>query len=416
MERSRLKKLFLFTYTLALLFHLVLLWFGLASVLTTALLYTAFFLLSDLVAQKIVIESPLLRNIRFSIWVLCFALLLSEFTLKYLFKTHLTYNEKSGSFFYVSPYRQILHINLLKKYAFNQQDVRLYIQPFDSLNEFTPEFQYTHYYNEFGLRDRNYSNAEIDTSVVFLALGDSFTEGVGAPQDSTWAKQLEQLLQDKPTAFGKNVVCVNAGTNGSDLFYEWYKLKNLLLPAFSPRYVLLNVNATDINDVAYRGGMERFVSKNKVVYRQAPWWEYFYAFSFIARNIAHGIFHIEPNLFTRKNYQTEEQQAVEGICNCLLHDYTALAKQHSFRLLVIFSPIREQDILSNEINPFIHCKEQLTANGVSCLDLTQAFTGYKENIHEFFWQFDGHNNSRGYAIWAQEIYNVLAQDTTALKP
>jgi hypothetical protein len=57
-----------------------------------------------------------------------------------------------------------------------------------------PEFHYMHTYNSLGLRDKEFSETRKPNEYRIMGIGDSFTEGVGTAQDSTWLKQLEYHL------------------------------------------------------------------------------------------------------------------------------------------------------------------------------------------------------------------------------
>jgi hypothetical protein len=55
-----------------------------------------------------------------------------------------------------------------------------------------------------------------------MVFGDSFTEGVGTSQDSTWPELLENNLR---LSTNHNIEVMNFGSNGSDPIKELYKFK-----------------------------------------------------------------------------------------------------------------------------------------------------------------------------------------------
>jgi hypothetical protein len=60
------------------------------------------------------------------------------------------------------------------------------------------EWQYFNQYNEFGNREKSIFNFINDTSSIkVVCLGDSFTEGDGAPYDSSWVRNFEQKINSK---------------------------------------------------------------------------------------------------------------------------------------------------------------------------------------------------------------------------
>ncbi len=56
------------------------------------------------------------------------------------------------------------------------------------------EFRYTRMSNNLGLSEENIPEVKPANEFRIIGLGDSFTEGVGAPYDSTWVKQLEKIF------------------------------------------------------------------------------------------------------------------------------------------------------------------------------------------------------------------------------
>ena len=85
-------------------------------------------------------------------------------------------------------------------------------------------------------------------------MGDSFTEGVGTTEDSTWLKQLEHMLNADPHRF-YDYTTLNGGAHGSDLIFSYELLSGCLLK-YHPDMVILNLNSTDIGDIVTRGTAE----------------------------------------------------------------------------------------------------------------------------------------------------------------
>ena len=73
-------------------------------------------------------------------------------------------------------------------------------------------------------------------SGLFVALGDSFTEGDGTPADSTWPKLLEKRLNAAhPSA---NITTLTGGIGGADPPFEYILLKEKLL-TYQPDLVVV---------------------------------------------------------------------------------------------------------------------------------------------------------------------------------
>jgi len=82
----------------------------------------------------------------------------------------------------------------------------------------------TYNYNSHGFRD-----IEFDERECGLALGCSYTEGVGIPQETVWPRILGQLT---------NIYVWNLGVGGSSLD-TCFRLLDHWLPAFNPKFIVL---------------------------------------------------------------------------------------------------------------------------------------------------------------------------------
>ena len=154
--------------------------------------------------------------------------------------------------------------------------------PNTTVNYEQDEFNYEYKINEWGNREKSISffleNKDKDV-VKIVCLGDSFTEGDGAPYDSTWVRYLEKALNNQ----NKNSYKLyNAGNSGSDIFYNYIQLKERLLN-IRPEYVIELINDSDIKDVVYAGGLERFNDDGTVTYKTGRKWERLYINSHLFR-------------------------------------------------------------------------------------------------------------------------------------
>jgi len=96
--------------------------------------------------------------------------------------------------------------------------------------------------NSHGMRDREYDAQEPPGSLRILALGDSWTFGVGEQVEDTWPKRLEALL-DSPD---HPVAVMNTGVSGYETFHE-ANYYTELAPEFHHDLVLLGIYP--VNDV-----------------------------------------------------------------------------------------------------------------------------------------------------------------------
>jgi lysophospholipase L1-like esterase len=378
-----------------------------ASVITAFCAYLlAGFLLLKLI-KKLFPRSALLTNIQLFVVVLIGGLFVAELALRYVFKVHLSYPELNGDFHYTSPYRQIVFENFIHRHIRGQNDLTLRIHRPNSLKVIRkPEFTYTVQYNSLGLRGKE---PLTDTNLLnIVALGDSYTEGVGAPADSTWVQLLEDQMNSS-NCFEQSVQCINGGSSGSDPFYEWMIFKKVIQP-FHPQIVILAMNESDITETIIRGGMERFVQGNSVSYRPPPWWEYVYSWSFIARSIAHRVFHLNYLLLTPQQYMREVAVAKQKLTDCLLQYYLPAAQQEHFKLIVVLHPKKEE--LLNHETPFTFLTAALRNNPhVTVVDLYRIFGEEFKNqpmaLDSLYWTVDLHHTPAGYQLWAKTLSNAF---------
>lgn len=392
---------------------LVLFYYGTANVFTFLLFTIGFFYLTDRSLLWLLSEKWKNSNWRLTHYAMFFAILLAEFTARYVIGDYKSYSEENGAPSYYSPYRQIKSENFVRRFFFDQEDVGIYIRKPNSKKKVNHgEFKYLHRYDSLGLRHTSNSSslATYQETEVIVGLGDSFTEGIGTPEDSTWVNLLEGLLQKE----FPNSTCVNAGISGSDVFFELYKLERLIIPKFHPSVVVLAINSSDIRDVIIRGGNDRFVSKKEVCYDEGPWWEPLYATSYLIRQVVHKFGKVEWHLYNSAEYEQLEQNAVNRICNAVSTDFSRLAKEHHFKPILVFLPLMYE--LADGKRPFGDCVHQLKeGHEFTLIDMYQVFGEYsRSELSSFFWETDRHNTSAGYLLIAENVAQSILSDTSVV--
>ena len=385
--------------------HLVLLWFGYANVMTLMVLMSFGLVVADMAVIRLAPQAPWAGNWRLTaVSVFCCTVVL-ELVLRYGVATRLSYNERNGAMHYVSPYQQVYLDNLVRRFYFGQTDVGLRTnRPNATIYKNRPEFSYEHRYNSLGLRDEEHDWGRIDSSRVVIGIGDSFAEGVGAPQDSTWTALLGALLQHA----WPNALAINAGISGSDVFFGHYLLQHALIDHYHPDVVVLGINSSDIHDVMIRGGEERFLSAQEVAFRPAPWWELMYAASFIVRHIVHDIFRIQWHLFSEAEFDRQVAAAEARICSCLVDAYGLLANEKGFKLVVLFQPLQQD--LNGGHKPYTACRDALKADtSLIMVDAISAMDSMNtDTLNRMYWPIDLHLNGRGNLYTAQLLFDRLS--------
>jgi len=99
---------------------------------------------------------------------------------------------------------------------YNKKTLRTYHvwMPHQKIDHHRSEFDYSYTANSLGLREVEFSVEKPDSLCRLLFLGDSFTEGVGTPYDSTYPRFFGNLLKESYN----NIQTINAGISGSDPF------------------------------------------------------------------------------------------------------------------------------------------------------------------------------------------------------
>jgi lysophospholipase L1-like esterase len=277
------------------------------------------------------------------------------------------------------------------------------------------EFTYHRQVNSLGLCEREVPLDKGAGEFRVLALGDSFTEGVGTSYDTTWVKVVERHLAAAMP--DRTVTTINAGISGSDPFYEYVLLRDRLLP-YRPDLVIVAINPSDMYDVLIRGGMQRFRPGGSTQYaRKAPRWELIYATSYIVRVVVHEVLGYNWLLIRESEMESPTRVAAEEI-ESVLADIQTLAEEHDFDLLVVVHPASYHEVLYGEYgNGFGLVASRLKESGSpESLDLLDYYgrTGIinKENVGEFFWSLDGHHNTDGYLAMGDAIAETVLGSMT----
>jgi hypothetical protein len=378
----KLKILWIASLGINCFFIILFYYFGSADILRTILFYfTA--LLTGLVFIK-------RRILRINVLAVICILFSGELYLKITRKGPQSYTEIiNASFFspYVSP-------------IFGEQNRLHYgyrINKPNSVFQYeTVDFNYTHRYNEMGLREKPLSFFKGKKNV--LILGDSFSEGVGAPADSTLSKSME-FYSDNDFRF------INAGVRGSDIVYA-YDLLDTLCLLTSPQLVIYNLNFSDINDVVLRGGDERFTAG----YRKQYWWEYLYAISYISRTIMENLLNYNPNALTFEDFT----YSIDVIMKKII-EFDQYCKMKNIKFLCLITP-GIPELYGNAFDFEESFQELQKYTGIRYLNLktglTEAINRQYTDPYRFYHKKDEHLNADGYWISGRITAEYLKTDNS----
>lgn len=407
-SRSMWIGIFLLFYFLGLgYFGWLYFYWGKINTISTILLYLTIGLavgifLKTLKAQ--IISEKTYQDLKVILYTSLICLFVGELGLKYVLKMGLSYGEQNGKTYYTSRYAKP---GIKKQFANINQEKTFRTQPPNSQNVLGhKEYQYLHRYNQLGLRERNMDSLNLDTTALkIFCFGDSFTEGVGTHQDSTWCRFLENNL----IVQHKNLLVFNAASMGSDPVYEYMKLKNFLL-SYQPQIVILTINSTDLGDLYYRGGLERY--QPPFIQATPPWWEFLYGSSLIFRNFMHKILGYNGHLLSPQQTQ-EAFTKSEALLMDVTRQFHQLCREHQIEFILLIRP-QLKDIQDGKL-PFQGLEAQLTQD--SSLHILNLAKVYQEegfmtakNAHLFYWPIDRHHNVKGYQIWAKVVEDYLIKN------
>lgn len=325
----------------------------------------------------------------------------SEIILRFIVKYPLTYSEKNGGFYRsrTNDLNKNIDVLLSEPHRKNVHTLEFrpnqWRDPADVEDKVFPKERY----NRLGFRGLIPGRKQ----KFFVALGDSFTESVCVNYQNSYPKILENLLQENHI----NAGVLNAGLSGNDPFFDWKMLLKLnnQFPVHTAIF-LLNCNHT--NNVAIRGGHERFLPNGRLQYNSnTPWWEPFYAYSCLFRLIAHDIFNYNYNLHSPKLAEQLETEAVIKIKNLFENDVIPYCKKENIQLIVAMHPLIWN---MGYTDPYFEFRDSLLS--IPNLNFVDTYSSiFKENeIQDLYYPIDQHFNEKGYKIIAEEIADYYIEN------
>lgn len=263
------------------------------------------------------------------------------------------------------------------------------------------EFKFERIANSLGIADYEWSLEKKEGTIRILCLGDSFTEGDGADVDSSYVAFLRRDLQAKYS----NIEVMNAGRCGSDPFFDFQLLKDILIN-YKPDIILQSFTTNDLYyDMLLRGGSERFLDNQKLQYRKNYWWEPIYAASFTARIFIQILGQLDKNLLRTDEYPVIKKE-MEAKSVQLFNDYKKYVDDNDIDLIVYSFPFNGKEVDSQENIQFRQkFEDEFQQFG---LKFHSLYPCYKKHFEEngqsydgYFWYKDSHHNAQGYEMMAE---------------
>lgn len=303
-------------------------------------------------------------------------------------------------------YMEHIKYGYVSRYGGHHEEYYRLHKPNEEFYVTRPEFKHLRKCNLLGFADTEWPVEKKAGEKRILVLGDSFTEGIGAPADSSYPSVLRAMYVQKDS----NITVMNAGIAGNDPCVNYVTYRDLLLK-YKPDLIVQSLSANDMNtDIATKGGMERFQKDGKVKFRDAPWWEPIYAISYISRLYftARGY----NELLIKTPFPEKEKKELDQKAVDLFKAYGAEAARQGSELVVILQPDQSalyQKKYEYDLAPIAHSIAGI--NGLKVVDLLpiylKYFEGMGDSIKNYYWLNDGHHNPKGYAVMATCVKNGL---------
>ena len=304
-----------------------------------------------------------------------------------------TYTERTDTGSYVSPFQVGYGESWYRVHAPNQK-----------IAYQNKEFSASWITNNEGFDDKTFSVTKQGKRI--MVLGDSFTEGSGAPNDSSYPRQLADIIKDSVDA---PVEVWNCGVGGSDLFYEFVLFRDKLLK-YKPDMAVVTINNTDIYETMIRGGFERFGKDRKTHYKKGPWFEPLFEHSYVVRAIAIDAFGYGFSFIKKSEDQQLRETAMDELC-IAMDSFSVLCKEKNIALSFAFHPMQSEMESRDKyfaVKQIAHCGKL----GYDYVDAREQF--YKMGIDadsakKLYWSIDGHFNPTGYHYLAWCVWENIKE-------
>ena len=266
------------------------------------------------------------------------------------------------------------------------------------------EFAYAYQTNQWGRRGRPIHAVRSASSCKAIVFGDSFTEGVGAPADSTWVRSLERSMEEA----GMSWMAVNAGMSGSDPVLDGIAFESRYR-TLGPDLVIQVVNRTDYEDCVFRGGRERLQADSTLQNRPAPWFHPLYRFSHVVRGVLQTTVGMDELLVPRSRRTDVLEGSVQHIARAIRR-MDSICRVDGADFLVVHLSI--SDVIDPE-NPFPSLTRSLIDATPHLRHITiepGVVQGRAPADRPIAWPIDGHYNGRGYTLLGNVIFDeIMAQ-------
>ena len=209
-------------------------------------------------------------------------------------------------------------------------------------------------------------------------------------------------------ALDSKLVVYNAGVCGSDVVYNGIMLKEKLLEA-KPSFVLECVNKSDITDIYYRGGKDRFNENGTHNFPNAKWWEPIYKYSYVFRAGMCTFGPYDHNLINKRTLEADEQNSLETMVSQISETYQ-LCKSMDITYYLILMPLPSDAHFRTKVA--FQELPALVPKDIPVINLFPSFYSTFDtlDIRAYSWEKNGHYNGKGYQFMGEQISRVFLQN------
>ena len=202
------------------------------------------------------------------------------------------------------------------------------------------------------------------------------------------------------------LICLNGGAMGSDIFYEYHKLKEVYYDAFKPDMVIAALNTTDLGEILRRGDLSRFDTGSDRVNLILPWWEKIYAISYMARYVIHDHLDYSTMFMREEEALVHHEEALHSVIDFVNEEYTQMANDLDFQLVIALTTLVVE--WRDTVYTLDACVDPMTASGdVIVVNTSDRMFMSDIDFEKYYWPKDRHHNSRGHVFMANIIYDGI---------
>jgi hypothetical protein len=282
-----------------------------------------------------------------------------------------------------------------------------------------PEFSYARKINALGFDDAEFCIHKDSGEIRILTLGDSFTEGDGAAYDSSYPRQLEDILTERYAS--RKIVVMNAGICGSDPMFN-FKAYDSLLYKYRPDLVIQVFSTQDVmNDMALRGGLDRFTPDGKVNFTHHFALDKVFMYSRLSRLYFVGIRNLNEH-YLNDEILLQKRDYLLAQTRLLFSAWQQQVVNRGFKFYVVYRPDPmeiEQHSYGTYMQPFINNIDSMgnSSKLFKTIDLISYYTQVAhmdKDAQKYFWPIDRHHNATGYHQMAMGIAEGVKGDLDAM--